>query len=186
MVDEIEKENSLNQEEDLSENLDEKSEEETDETQEEKETQETKPEPSKEEITDRERRLYARLKKAEEEKKALKEKLSTSTSDVDAILEVQQAVKDLDADEIAELKLRAKALGVSLLEARKDENFVLWKDARRKKVEDEKKTPEPSNKPSITEKPLTEITPQDLRKMSDEEREEYYTKIGWMKPKRGK
>jgi hypothetical protein len=107
---------------------------------EEKETPEIKPESPKEEYSDREKRLYARVKKAEEDAKKAKEALSKAKvpiSDIDAILEVQSSTRDLDPQEIAELKLRANAGDLSLTEARKDPNYLLWQDAYRVKVEKE-------------------------------------------------
>jgi len=107
---------------------------------EEKETPEIKTEEPKEEYTDREKRYYARMKKAEEDAKAAKAELIKSKapiSEIDAILEVQSATKELDPQEIAELKLRATAGKMSLSEARKDPNYLLWQDAYRAKVEKE-------------------------------------------------
>jgi hypothetical protein len=80
--------------------------------------------------------------------------------DVDALLEIQEAVKGLDSTEVAELKTRSKALGVSLGEARQDKNFNLWKDAYKQEVEREKQTLEPTNKQGQMEreKPLNDMT----------------------------
>jgi len=122
----------------------------------EKETPEKTDSP-KEEYSDREKRLYARMKQAEEDAKKAKEDLAKSTkpqSDVDAIVEVQQATDGLDPTEIAELKNRATITGLSLLEARKDDNFVLWQTAYRTKVEKEKAL-NPSTRQEITEKEQT-------------------------------
>jgi hypothetical protein len=84
----------------------------------------------KTEHTEAEKRLYARAKAAEEkaakesaELKKLKEELAKAKlpiSDVDAILEVQSATSGFDTDEVAELRLRAGALGTSLSKARED------------------------------------------------------------------
>jgi len=128
-----------------------------------------------------------RLKK---ENDGLKERPKDSNlkgkPDIDAILEVQQATEGLSSDEISELKFRSMAKGVSLSEARKDENFALWRTAYKAKVENDKKTPEASNRPSISKKPLTDITPQDIADMTDEEKDEYWIKTGWLKPPKEK
>ena len=111
----------------------------------------------KEEYSDREKRLYARAKTAEEAAKVAKEKLANSEkpkSDVDAIVEVQQATNGLDPIEIGELKNRATMNDISLLEARKDDNFVLWQTAYRTKVEKEKAL-NPSTRQEVTERPKT-------------------------------
>jgi len=100
------------------------------------------------EPSEKEKRLYARLKKEEEARKKLEQKLQEAKkqadpTNVDKILEVQTATKGLVSDEIAELKLRAEATGKSLLEAREDENFKIWQKAYKQKVEEEK-APSPS------------------------------------------
>jgi len=78
---------------------------------------------------------------------------------IDAILEVQQATKSLSPEMIAELRFRAKVNNTSLLEARKDENFILLQKAWAEKVEKDK-TLSPSTKQSITpkKKSLSEMT----------------------------
>ena len=99
-----------------------------------------------------------RLKKVVDE---LKKPKSSSTGepakeplDVDSILEVQTATRGLDSDEVEELRLRAKALGVPLTEARRDDNFVLWRDARKAKVAKDKAL-NPSTTQTEKEKPKT-------------------------------
>jgi len=128
------------------------------------------------EPTDREKRLYARMKKAEEEAKAAKEELQKAKPniDVDAILEIQEAIKGLDSTEVAELKNRAKILNKPLSEARKDENFVLWQKAHQEKVAQDN-IPEPTTKQSTEggEKPYSEMTL--------DEKNEYFAKRGFLK-----
>jgi len=145
---------------------------------EEKETPNEKTESPKEEFSDREKRLYARAKQAEEEAKKAKAEAAESKkpiSDVDAILEVQQATKGLDPIEVSELKIRATAKSCSLSEARKDENFSLWQTAHREKVEKEKSTPEPSNRQGTTQ------TEKSLKDMSLDEKSSYFAKRGFVK-----
>ena len=95
--------------------------------------------------------------KLKKENDSLKKSKKTPTGeplDVDSILEVQTATKGLDSDEVAELRLRAKALGVDLSEARKDENFVLWQEARKTKVA-KAKALNPSTTQTESQKPKT-------------------------------
>jgi hypothetical protein len=109
------------------------------------EEKETPKEQTKETYTERERRLYARLKESEEVTKKTKAEMAKvreelakakiPISDVDAILEVQTATSGLDPDEVAELKFRASILGDKLSDARKDKNFLLWQKAHREEVE---------------------------------------------------
>ena len=112
--------------------------------------EENKPEVAKEEMVTKKEldKLYARTKKAEEEAKKAKAQLAESkpVSEVDTILEVQSATKGLEPEAVEELQLRAKANNVSLTEARKDDNFKLWQDGRKAKVEKEK-----ALKPSTTQ-----------------------------------
>ena len=170
------------------------------EPQEEVEEKETPKEEPKDQYTDREKRYYARMKKAEEAaSKAKKEtelakreaaKAKMPISDIDAILEVQSSTKDLDTEEIAELKLRATALGISLTDARKNENYLVWQTGYREKVAKEN-----AAKPSTTqpgeEKPKTladELKSasapgirEDVRKLK--EKEEILAKAGlWKSP----
>lgn len=133
-----------------------------------------------EKYTDRERRYYARMKEAEEQAKKAKElaKSKRPVSDIDAILEVQEATKNLDHDEVAELKVRAVAKNISLSDARNDENFILWQKAYSEKVAKEKKTPEPSSAFA------TGKSTKDIKKMSDEEFQTFEEK--YSRKQRGK
>jgi len=97
------------------------------------------------EHTDTEKRAYARMKEAEEQAKTAKSELKKvqeelakaklPISDVDAILEVQNATSGMDPEEVSELRLRAKALGVSLSEARQNKNYQLWQQGHKAEVE---------------------------------------------------
>jgi hypothetical protein len=128
------------------------------------EEKETPKEQTKESYTDREKRYYARMKESDEIAKKAKADLAKAKeetakaklpiSDVDAILEVQNATKGLDADEVAELKLRASSLGVSLSEARENKNYQLWQGAHRKEVEKEKALAPNTNQEEV-DKPKT-------------------------------
>ena len=96
-----------------------------------------------------------RLKKQLDELKKPKESNPSSGKiDVDEILEIQSATKGLSNDEVAELKLRAQATGKSLSEAREDENFGMWRQAYKAKVEKQKAL-NPSTTQSESNKPKT-------------------------------
>jgi len=136
------------------------------ETQEETQPEEKETPTQKTDHTDAEKRAYARMKEAEEsakkakaELKKVQEELAKAKipiSDVDAILEVQSSTKDLDNDEVAELKLRASSIGKSLSEARQDKNYQLWQKAHREAVEKDK-TLTPSTKQDEVDKPKSYV-----------------------------
>ncbi len=125
---------------------------------------ETPKEKTKETYTDREKRYYARMKESDEIAKKAKSDLAKAKedvakaklpiSDIDAILEVQQATKGLDGEQVAELKLRASAMGIGLLEARNDSNYQLWQKGYNEKVE-KAKALNPSTTQSESQKPKT-------------------------------
>jgi hypothetical protein len=135
----------------------------------------TPKEENPEQYSEREKRYYARMKQAENIAKAAREELAkvkrpASVSNIDAILEVQEATKDLDAYEIAELKYRSDALKVPLTEARRNENFLLWQKAHKEKVEKEN-IPLSTTQGNVTGE-------KGLKDMTLDERTEYFEKIG--------
>jgi colicin import membrane protein len=151
------------------ENTTEEATEEAVETKEEATTEENTEEEATEEAEDEEdkssdleaknRQLFERAKKAEEKLKAMEKagkvnKEKSTGDNLDYILEVQSATKGLDAEEVEELRLRAKAKDYSLSEARKDENFVLWQKARKEKVA-KAKALDPSTKQAEVKKAKT-------------------------------
>lgn len=125
---------------------------------------------------------YQDEKKLREELEVkLKAKLENKTSDLGDIKKIAQETSALTGlDEMAQSRLitEAKLKGISLLEAKKDKDFLLWKKAYDEKVELEKKELTPSTKqPDVEEeKPLSE--------MSIDEKEKYFQKLGLIrKPK---
>lgn len=126
--------------------------------------------PQKREYSDLERQMYARAKKAENDLKTLKAELekkgSLPATNLDAVQEIIVATKDLEPDEVDELKLRATALGKSLTEARKDKMFNLTLQALR---EEKRKANalEPSSRQEGSEKKKP------LREQSIAEKEEF-------------
>ena len=140
---------------------------------EEKETPKEKTD-SPEQYTEREKRYYARMKQAENQAKQWRdeaEKTKKPVSEIDAILEVQEATKGLSAPEIAELKLRADALHTTLTEARKSENFALWQNGYKAKVEKEN-IPLPSTTQGNVKGEKT------YKEMTLDERTKYFENIG--------
>ena len=134
-------------------------------TEEQPQTEETEtPKETEETYTEREKRSYARMKKAEEEAKKAKDdlvkiredlaKAKIPISDVDAILEVQTATSGLDPEEVGELKFRASTIGTKLSDARQDKNFLLWQKAHREEVE-RLKAATPTTVQAEEEKPKT-------------------------------
>lgn len=129
---------------------------------------------SPEQYSEREKRYYARMKQAENEAKKWRseaEKAKKPVSEVDAILEVQEATKGLDTSEVTELRLRADALKTTLTEARKSEGFALWQRGYKEKVEKENPP-----LPSTTQGNVKEG--KSLKEMTIDERTELFKKIG--------
>lgn len=153
------------------------------------------------ELTDRERRLLERARKAEENAKERKAELDkflanskkNDFSDVDAILEVQRATSGLDPREVGELKVRANAMGISLTEARENEDFKLWQSSYKEKV-DKEKAPIPSTTQSGDGKERTDLEILDSNRGTyddfmnpDPKKEEVLKKSGlWKDPQKRK
>ena len=156
------------------------------------ETQEQVPQVEKEtptektEHTDTEKRLYTRAKEAEDkaqkaksEAEALKRELAKAKlpiSDVDAILEVQSATSGFDTDEVAELRLRAGALGTSLSKAREDKNFQLWQKGHREEV-NKSKALAPNTNQGEVDKPKG-LNTRLMEAKTQEEKEKILNEIG--------
>jgi len=95
--------------------------------------------------------------------------------DTEKIAQVIAAFSGLDKTEQERLTVEAKMKGISLLEAKKDEDFLLWKKAHNEKVEQEKQDLTPSTKQDAVEgeKPLEEMTL--------DEKEKHFQKLGLIK-----
>jgi len=193
---ENEKENSQTTEEEETSKPSEETEEVSEETEEkpQEEEQETpeKPEATSTELEEKNKRLYARMKKAEEEAKLAKEELekgkekkpSELPTNIFDLAKTVATLKEYSPEELDFIQMIAKSKDISPEEAAKTEEAKLYISARRQKVEAEKLTPEPSTKTAISKKPLEKITAEDVSRMSQKEKEEYYIKIGWMAPPR--
>lgn len=118
-----------------------------------------------------------RLKKENEGlRKAKPSNPSDSKVNVDEVLEITTATEGLSPAEVSELKLRADATGKSLLESRKDENFVLWQNAHKDKVEKDN-SPQPSTKQG-----QGGAQEKSLKDMSVDEKDKFLSERGFVKP----
>jgi len=163
MKDDIEKDNSLNPEEE------ETSEEETSQEEETSDNSEMTSSELEKGLSEKNKRLYARMKKAEEEAKRLKEQLESKPKPVGAVVDpfdlakTVSALKDYSPEELDFISMLSRAKSLSPEEAAKTEEAKLYVAALREKVAKEKQTPEPSS-PSAKSKRL-----EDIGKMSPEE-----------------
>jgi len=139
------------------------------------------------ELEEKNKKLYARTKKAEEELKTAKEQLEKSKTpakpegDDKWKTKINFLLKNKDRnyseDEFGHISVIAQERDISLDDAAKsEEDYIEYK---REKVEKEKQTPEPSTKQSISEKPFRKVTPEDIGKMNLEEKEKYIKSMGW-------
>jgi hypothetical protein len=142
-------------------------------------SQEESPEPVKtsSEIEEANKKLYARMKKAEEELKVFKEKNkpkqeTKEPATVDSLSLAKQiaALKDFSTQELDDIALISKAKGVSLEEAAQTEEVKILVAARREKVAREQKTPLPNSSSAAR------LSSKDVAKMTPEEHEEFERK----------
>lgn len=122
--------------------------------------------------------LKERVSQLEAELRKLQETSTPEEREIQRIIEITSALDGLDDEEKREVVLRAKARKVSLAEARQDPNFLLWQKARRELVVKEQSKLEPSTKTSPAQTPIEKIPPEDLKKLTPEEREKWYKAMG--------
>ena len=111
-----------------------------------------KPEKTPSELEEANKKLYARMKKAEDEAKLAKEELVKSKKvsptgtpiDVFDLAKTVSALKDYNLEELGDIQMIAKAKGVSPEEAVKTEEAQLIITARREKVAKNQAVPDPS------------------------------------------
>lgn len=116
----------------------------------------------------KQRELEAKLKEMESKKP---ERVNISPLD---LAKTVLKLKDYTPKELEFIETVAHGKGISPEEAvdlPEVKDFVRF---MREKVEKEQKTPEPSTRTSPSKKPFEEITPEDLNKMSLEEKEKYF------------
>lgn len=128
-------------------------------------------------------KLYARMKAAEETAKTLKSAKKEGTpqpdSDVFNIAKAVASLRDFNKEELDFIQMMSKSKGITPSEAAETEEAKTYIAARRQKVEDEKSKLKPSTKQSPVEKSVGDVTPEDLRKMSVEDKEKFLKKVGW-------
>lgn len=139
-----------------------------------------------EEITQKNKELFARAKKAEEENKSLKAKLQELEQEApgknkgESAKETTQAAQEkglsvedflamrrakLSDEEIANVVSKAKELGVSPTKLVEDETFKLGLERQREKAQVEQTTPPPSNRAAVLEnKSWDQLTPEERAK----------------------
>jgi hypothetical protein len=125
--------------------------------------------------------LFARVKKAETK---VEEALKTfpkvgQTTNPSEIVQILSAFDGLDASEKSRLIQEARLKGISLEDAKKDEDFVLWQTAKRQKVEEEKKVIPPSTKQGEDiSSPQAKIRRFKSGEMTSEEEEDFLVETG--------
>ena len=135
------------------------------------------------EIESKNRQLWERTKKvenqgyqildklAEFEKKTSQTPLGASDAEVDRILEIKSATEGLDAKQIGYLRDLSKIKKISLTDARQHEDFGLWNEAYGRKVEKEN-IPLPSTTQGNVKGEKT------YKEMNLEERTKYFEELG--------
>lgn len=116
------------------------------------ESQETPEEPDKaiQEIEEKNKQLFERAKKAEAKVKILESQKPKEGGDQIAsvdplnLAKTVSALKDYSPDELDYVQVIAKGKGISLDDAVKTEEVKTYVEAKRLKVDDDKKTPAPS------------------------------------------
>lgn len=171
--------------------------------QEEKETHKPEGEPleeliedelaSSQELEEKNKKLFARAKKAEEKAKRLeaelfayqkqkeKEKEPSVSPDIVDLTKKISVLKDFSPEELDYISLISKAKRIPMEEAVKTDEVSLYIQARREKVAKESKVPEPSTKQIPSTKDYSEWTTEDIKNASMEELEKYRA---WMKQQR--
>jgi len=147
--------------------------------------------PEDREVVAQRDKLYARLKKEEERRRAEEAKRrelelqigemqvrEPGNLDAAGISAVMSAFAGLDSRERAKLLQESKLKKTSLIEARKDEDFKLWRSAYRAKKEIEK-APEPSTKQDLDVKsPKARVKRFTQGELSPKEEEEFLRELG--------
>ena len=138
-----------------------------------------KPEKSNSDLEETNKKLYARMKKAEEEAKSAKDELGKvkkpSNPDVFDLAKTVATLRDYNSEELGDIQLIAKAKGVSPEEAVKTEEAQLLVTARREKVAREKSIPEPSTGGGSAKGEKT------LKDMTLDEKATYFAKQGFVR-----
>ena len=125
--------------------------------------------------------LFARLKKTEEKlDKASKTQTGTGL-DPEEVVKTMATFEGLDNAERLRLIQESKIKGISLDDARKDEDFGLWQQAHKKKVEKEKVIPPSTKQGSDTTSPKARVERFRSGQMTPQEENEFLVDSGIMK-----
>lgn len=116
------------------------------------------------EVSEANKKLYARAKKAEAELKVLKEKPVPQSFDEMGIIKTVSALRSYNEDELSDIALIAKAKNISMSEAAKDEVAQRLVVSRREKVEKEAKPLSPSGAAGF----ISGITDEEIEKSARE------------------
>lgn len=151
---------------------------------------ETEADPKLSELEAKNRQLFERAKKAEDEAKALKlqheslKKASTKSLDVEDYIDISASLEGLDQREKSYLAEQHKLTGKPLTEIRQNEDFQLWQSAYQAKVAKEKAL-KPSGTQEDSGKPLT-VAERLARTTDMAEKEKILTEAGYYKSPRPK
>ena len=185
MADETETENSLNQTEETSEQ---ETQEETlegpeiedfDELFEEfsNEEQETSQEPVEDAsaLKEKNRQLFARLKKMEAQLKQLKGKKPAKKQEFDPldIAKTVSVLKDYTPEELEYIKVIAKGKGIDPVEAVNLDEVKTYIEAKRAKERSEKQTPPPSTKQAVSTTDLEKVSPTEVKNLPEDKQLEW-------------
>lgn len=183
MTDEFETENSSNQTEEETPELSdilgddsEEAEETSDETSSD-EDQETSQEPVEDAsaLKEKNRQLYARLKKTEAQLKQLKGKKPATKRDFDPLdlAKTVSVLKDYTPDELEYIKVIAKGKGVDPVEAVELDEVKTYIEAKRERERSKKQTPPPSTKQDVSTTDLEDISPTEVKKLPEDKQIEW-------------
>ncbi len=139
------------------------------------ETKEDSSEDLAKELELKNKQLYERAKKAELKAKELeallhiKEESKNKQDKVEEnnpveFIKMAQVLKDYSLEEIDLLGKQAKAMGITLIEATKDEDTQLLIQAKREKLKKEQTNPLPTNTQSGNDKTYADWTQEDIKK----------------------
>ncbi len=125
--------------------------------------------------SEKNRQLYARVKKAEAEKKKLEAMLNAKESekqsvpasgdnkpDVFELAKQVNALKDYSPEELEIIDRQAKVLGLSHVEASKHEDVQTLVSAKREKIKQDNSVPTPSSRQGVETKDVSQYTWQDI------------------------
>lgn len=132
-------------------------------------------------VLEKNRQLYARVKKAEAEKKKLEAMVEAqkatkteksvpasgdNTPNVFELAKQVNALKDYSAEELEVIDRQAKAFGMSHLEASKHEDVQTLISAKREKLKELNSVPAPSSRQSADKVDVSQLSPIDIAKLN--------------------